>query len=810
MDIQCRCSACQSLFKVGMAAAGKKARCPKCQAVVEVPRAPADETVRIPAPTLKRAKALEIPPQIPPVAVPSQSSSDTWSTGNSPTVSGSLPPAKSPSLAPPPVNTPKDEEIAVSPDSSNDNAPLPFSIDPPKPTSFVTTSSSPTSAAAKPAKKKSSPLPYVIGGALMVLLIAGGAIGGFIMFANGSNSPAKGGKGTPLASGKGTLILNWPEEARKSSAVLIDDKRQNLPSKGEAKFSLSAGKHKIFLQRRGFEPVETTVTLAPNQTEHLSPTWKEASTGIVSTPGTPADPTKTPGTGSSGFPIGGGTGPSVAPQGFAGWLQLLEVAQRQAVQQKKDILIVFGVSDGSPETQVIAKALNNGPGKAAVNASFIPVVIDFPQTREGFNLVDDRSQNDMLRRQYGVSQVPVLVLTDEKGLPYFVERDWKGGHAGVLSQLESWKANKATRNGLLATASMGDDKARTNAAVAALSWLSERRLIPLYEKDVRQWQSLVQRVDPSNTQGHLEKFVEADLQIRLRDVDIDDAQDVVRALEPLAAWMGPRRFVDQNRGASLHLLAAGLLFKLERREEGLKHLEQAITYKPMDKELEEALAGAKSALVNRNILSNGTGFVVSAAGYMLTNHHVIEGEGRVVVRLPGVKNPVPASVVAQDERLDMALIKLDLPPGVKLTAIPISNVELGRGAPVGAFGYPLASTVGSGLKLTIGVVSALPDSSENNMLLLDLRVNPGNSGGPLCDSKGNVIGMVTAKTRTESSESVDSYGMARPAADLIKFLDTHLPKEAKRAEALPTGEPLPWDQVDRRVNPSVHMILKVL
>ena len=129
---------------------------------------------------------------------------------------------------------------------------------------------------------------------------------------------------------------------------------------------------------------------------------------------------------------------------------------------------------------------------------------------------------------------------------------------------------------------------------------------------------------------------------------------------------------------------------------------------------------------------------------------------------------------------------------------------------MGAFGYPLASTVGSGLKLTIGVVSALPDSSENNMLLLDLRVNPGNSGGPLCDSKGNVIGMVTAKTRTESSESVDSYGMARPAADLIKFLDTHLPKEAKRAEALPAGEPLPWDQVDRRVNPSVHMILKVL
>jgi S1-C subfamily serine protease len=92
------------------------------------------------------------------------------------------------------------------------------------------------------------------------------------------------------------------------------------------------------------------------------------------------------------------------------------------------------------------------------------------------------------------------------------------------------------------------------------------------------------------------------------------------------------------------------------------------------------------------------------------------------------------------------------------------------------------------------------------MFLLDLTVNPGNSGGPLCDRRGNVVGMVTKKSANVGFE--DSYGFAVPSADLLKFLDQHLPADAPRATAAADGAALDWDQVDAKVSSGVLMILK--
>jgi S1-C subfamily serine protease len=118
----------------------------------------------------------------------------------------------------------------------------------------------------------------------------------------------------------------------------------------------------------------------------------------------------------------------------------------------------------------------------------------------------------------------------------------------------------------------------------------------------------------------------------------------------------------------------------------------------------------------------------------------------------------------------------------------------------------MSDSLGSGLKLTQGRIAALPDPTADNMLLLDLRVNPGNSGGPLCDNRGNVVGMVTAKTNALLE---DSYGMARPANELLKFLEAHLPAEAARPASFASEQPLEWDAVDARVSSSVLMLVKV-
>ena len=112
--------------------------------------------------------------------------------------------------------------------------------------------------------------------------------------------------------------------------------------------------------------------------------------------------------------------------------------------------------------------------------------------------------------------------------------------------------------------------------------------------------------------------------------------------------------------------------------------------------------------------------------------------------------------------------------------------------------------IGGGLKLTTGVISGLPDASTEDMFLLDIRVNPGNSGGPLCNSAGSVVGMVTA--RTLAGSDVDSYGMAIPAQTVETFLRRYIPRYES---ATPLDVSGGWDQVDAAVNRSVLRVLKV-
>jgi S1-C subfamily serine protease len=130
------------------------------------------------------------------------------------------------------------------------------------------------------------------------------------------------------------------------------------------------------------------------------------------------------------------------------------------------------------------------------------------------------------------------------------------------------------------------------------------------------------------------------------------------------------------------------------------------------------------------------------------------------------------------------------------------GAAVGRGQRVAAFGYPGGEAVGVGLKLTTGVISGVPERGTGQMLLLDVKVNPGNSGGPLCDPAGNVVGVVTAKS--VGGFGVDSYGMAVPARDVEEFLKKHV--KGYRSGAV-HDRALPWNEVDRLVSPSVVMIL---
>ncbi len=489
--------------------------------------------------------------------------------------------------------------------------------------------------------------------------------------------------------------------------------------------------------------------------------------------------------------------------GFEGWLQSWEAAKRVAAADKQDILIAFACSDTQRATQHLAKALDS-PSVERQLASMQRLVIDFPQTPAGHECVADVGQNLRLREQFDITRLPAVALADAQGRAYWVVQRWDAGYEDLAGQLAKWQAHKAERDELLAESQKGTPQEQLAAATKAIDWFEQHGLWRFYASEVSQWRKLAERVDPENRQGILESFFEPAWFLRVSNVRENDSETARQVAAELDPWI-KRKFKDQDRGAKLHLVAARMLQSTQRFDEATKQMQHAIDYRPLDIKLVEALRDAKQILSNHDVLASGTGFLVATGGYVLTSHHVIEGDGKIVIRAAGVKEPIAATLIAKDLQRDLALLKVALPSAAKLSPLALAASQSRRGAAVAGFGYPLRDTLGAGLKFSAGVVSAVPDET-NNRYLLDLTVNPGSSGGPLCDRRGNVVGMISEKTNSGGIES--SYGLAIPASDLIKFLEQHLPTWAKRADAAAGETELQWDKVDERVESGVVMVMK--
>ena len=495
--------------------------------------------------------------------------------------------------------------------------------------------------------------------------------------------------------------------------------------------------------------------------------------------------------------------PSGPPPTFDNALQDVEVAKRQAGREKKDLLIVFHGSDwSSPSMRLADEVLRRPEFHEGATRGFVFVNVDFPHNQPARARVQDPARNQRLQDHYQIETFPQVVLADAEGRPYAVEGSLEGGANKYLSRLTTLQRIRVRRDEFFGRVEAATGVAKLAAAREALAFLQDADVLGFYEPLVESWSRLAAEYDSRNEQGYAELFFEGDWFIRLSRLDREDEAEVTEVVAMLERWEKMYRFKDGNRGARLHLLAAALLAQVDQQEAAMSHVKAGQAYKPSDKKLAERLDRIASGFT----LSSGTGFVVGTNGHILTNHHVIGGKGRVLVRLPGVKEPVPAEVIARDKERDIALIRIEVPAGVTLAPIPVTGERLvGRGERVAAFGYPLGEAVGSGLKLTTGVVSGTPERGTSNMLVLDAKVNPGNSGGPLCDSFGNVIGMVTAKSI--ASGNIESYGMAVPAPELDGFLKKHLPDYQPAAAR---ARSLQWDEVDRLVSPAVLMVLKAL
>ena len=168
-------------------------------------------------------------------------------------------------------------------------------------------------------------------------------------------------------------------------------------------------------------------------------------------------------------------------------------------------------------------------------------------------------------------------------------------------------------------------------------------------------------------------------------------------------------------------------------------------------------------------ISSGTGFFVTADGYVVTNAHVVEGceDPKVVY---GLAEPVPAQVVARDAVNDLALLKV----GGASDHVATLRAGVRIGEEIAAFGYPLRGTLSAGGNFTRGNVSALAGlRNDSGHIQISAPVQPGNSGGPVVDQYGNVIGVVVSGLVRHSKGAAQNANFAIKVNGLTAFLDLH-------------------------------------
>ena len=171
-------------------------------------------------------------------------------------------------------------------------------------------------------------------------------------------------------------------------------------------------------------------------------------------------------------------------------------------------------------------------------------------------------------------------------------------------------------------------------------------------------------------------------------------------------------------------------------------------------------------------LSSGTGFFITSDGYVVTNYHVIEGGTEVTITTHG-EEEYKAEIIGYEENNDLALLKVE---GENLPCVTLgSSSDLLVGDQVVAIGNVLSTFASS---LTVGYVSGVDRVVDTqgvamNMIQTDVAINSGNSGGPLFNMQGEVVGITTAKFSGQSSSgvSIEGIGFAIPMDDVTGMIE---------------------------------------
>ena len=165
--------------------------------------------------------------------------------------------------------------------------------------------------------------------------------------------------------------------------------------------------------------------------------------------------------------------------------------------------------------------------------------------------------------------------------------------------------------------------------------------------------------------------------------------------------------------------------------------------------------------------SSGTGFYVSKAGHIISNHHVIEGCDAVKLTFKGKE--LSANILAIDKMNDLAILKADITP---YKVYPVATEDAPLLEDIIIAGYPLGKKVSAAIKTSKGSITALAGYGDNySEFQTDAALNQGNSGGPIINQKGNVVGVAVANYG--KTAGVESFNFGIKSSTLKTFANAN-------------------------------------
>jgi S1-C subfamily serine protease/thioredoxin-related protein/DNA-directed RNA polymerase subunit RPC12/RpoP len=759
MGITCRCSSCGATYQVDQQYAGRKIKCPKCSAAIVV----------------------EAAGPKPPAATPPRKPPAPFKTG------ARIEPEDAPAQPPP--------EQDAAPDPLGPGAVVLPGLE------GIVSQRSPLGAPLRRrhAKKKAdnSRLWIAAGLGAGALALAAVVIAVVILNKPGlgktAATPPDSKQSGPHAATappaeppkpSAKLVLNWRESERADAEVYIDDSFKEVPKSGPVEYPLEiqSASHKIRITRKGYHTLEF---LRLSTSEETLPPY-----------------------------------PVKWFRSFDAWEQDFEKAKAKAAG-KKYVLVFFDSSDSAPNSEPFMRVIfSQEEFLTAADKDYVLMYVDLPQTPEARAHVDNPDRNEDLAKKFDVKDYPVVMLIGQDGKPIGVLQTLpERGLKGFFDLLKEWRHCGDELQTLRKEIQTATDPAKKNEAICkAWDLLAGNDLERYYEPEVHQWVAML----PANMKEHKHPATNADVArwteqfVRVFGQGANKAA-VMAVIAEFDRWKATRSFPDKDVAAKLHFIAAEILYYCGDFPKAIKKCEEGLAYDPPNEQLRQQLEEMKEGLADmgkgEHPSERGTGYFIAEGGYLLTNHHVIQNNKKLKVRLAGRAEPVPAKLIAQDVEGDIALLKAEIPEGVKITPMPVvPGAKAGQAICVMGFparGNPRENSgnfAKSPLTITTGIISKVPaPGDKESEIELDCRVNPGNSGGPLFNDRGAIVGMIRAKSLSLADR--DSIGLAIPGEKLVAFLKQHLPASAALASKKPAAKPIEWPQLKEQMEPSIVCVL---